>query len=69
MTLIIYLKSGNILSSNDHLKYSPKNSATLFTVKIMEQIDPQIFIDEHVNINNDVTSSSPDADDLIEITS
>ena len=35
----------------------------------MEQIHPQMFTDEHVNNNNDATSSSPDVDDLIEITS
>ena len=35
----------------------------------MDHVHPQMFIDEHENINNDATSSSPDADDLIELTS
>ena len=65
MTLIIYLQSGNISSSNAHFKYSSKNAAILFAVKVMEQIYPQMFEEEQ--ISNDSTSS--DADDLIELTS
>ena len=65
MKLIIYLQSGNIPSSNAHFKYSSKNAAILFAVKVMEQIYPQMFEEEQ--INNDSTSS--DADDLIELTS
>lgn len=67
MTLLIYLQSGNVPSSNDHFKYSSKSAVISFAVKIMEQIYPQMFIEEeHIH---DSISSSSHADDLIEITS
>ena len=55
MNLIIYLQSGNIPSSNDHFKYSSKNAAISFTVKIPIQKELQnaiSFISDPQNTQN-----------------